>query len=135
MTSGDSEHGIQEGEAQLMMGRMLHVLQDLTQFVSRISDLVKHTVQQLASLYSPEGCVTIASVCLWDVHFTVLNFVLQDVACYQLPRNSFASKYVVMIVMSKCYCASECLCSQFSYAVEISFPPILLLSPKGDNYL
>ena len=53
--AGDPEHGIQEGEAQLMMGRMLHVLQDLTQFVSRISDLVKHTVQQLASLYSPEG--------------------------------------------------------------------------------
>ena len=129
MTSGDPEHGIQEGEAQLMMGRMLHVLQDLTQFVSRISDLVRHTVQQLASLYSPEGWVTIESVFM-DVYITVLNFVLQDVACYQLPRNSFASEYVVMVVVSKCYCASECLCSQFSYGVEISLPPIPSLSPK-----
>lgn len=57
LCSGDPDHGIQEGEAQLMMGRMLHVLQDLTQFVSRITDLVRHTVQQLASLYSTEGYV------------------------------------------------------------------------------
>ena len=60
--AGDPEHGIQEGEAQLMMGRMLHILQDLTQFVSHITDLVKHTVQQLASLYSPEGWVRIMNV-------------------------------------------------------------------------
>ncbi len=38
-----------------MMGRMLSLLQDLTLFVNRISELVKSTLQQLASLYSTEG--------------------------------------------------------------------------------
>jgi hypothetical protein len=93
--AGDPEHGIQEGEAQLMMGRMLHVLQDLTQFVSRISDLVKHTVQQLASLYSPEGCVILGwyGCTFW---YNVELFALQDIACDQLPWNSPAGNCVVM---------------------------------------
>ena len=53
-----------------MMGRMLHVLQDLTQFVTRISDLVKHAVQQLASLYSPEGYVgVVMNVCVHGCAF------------------------------------------------------------------
>lgn len=79
-----------------MMGRMLHVLQDLTQFVSRISDLVKHTVQQLACLYSMEGWVGITSVCI--VPFTMLNFMLQNIACYQLAWNSPTGKNMVKVV-------------------------------------
>jgi len=56
---GDSEGNLQEGEAQLMMGRMLHTLQDLTLFVNRISELVLNMVQQMASLYSPEGLLRV----------------------------------------------------------------------------
>lgn len=52
---GDLEKGLQEGEAQLMMGRMLSVLQDLTLFVNRINELVKNMLQQMSSLYSQEG--------------------------------------------------------------------------------
>ena len=52
---GDAERMVQEGEAQLMMGRMISLLQDLTLFVNRISELVKNMIQQAASLYSSEG--------------------------------------------------------------------------------
>ncbi|CAI8002431.1 WASH complex subunit 4 [Geodia barretti] len=57
---GTGEDGVlQDGEAQLMMGRMLQLLQDLTMFVNRISELVKSILQQLASLHSTQATLNV----------------------------------------------------------------------------
>ncbi|XP_070557659.1 WASH complex subunit 4-like isoform X2 [Ptychodera flava] len=41
----------EEGEAQIQMGRMLPLLQELSSFVTRCYEVVKHIVHQLSSLY------------------------------------------------------------------------------------
>ena len=46
-----------------MMSRMLCTYATGFDSVSRISELVKHTVQQLASLYIPEGYVIVVYYC------------------------------------------------------------------------
>ena len=48
-----TDHGtLEEGESQLMMGRMLPILQDLTNFVNRVYTLVKNIVWQLSAFHS-----------------------------------------------------------------------------------
>jgi WASH complex subunit 7 len=49
-----SAKDLQEGEAQLQLGRILPLLQDLSSFVVRVYAVVKKVIQQLAALYAPE---------------------------------------------------------------------------------
>ena len=48
----EGENGLQEGEAQIQMGRMMPLLQELSCFVSRCYEVVKSVLQQLSSLYT-----------------------------------------------------------------------------------
>ncbi|XP_078001541.1 WASH complex subunit 4-like [Glandiceps talaboti] len=48
---GGSADAQEEGEAQIQMGRMLPLLQELSSFVTRCYEVVKHVIHQLASLY------------------------------------------------------------------------------------
>lgn len=41
-----------DGDSQLLMGRMMATLQDLSSFVVRCYDVVRNTVQQLAALHN-----------------------------------------------------------------------------------
>ncbi|XP_011270327.1 hypothetical protein CAOG_08707, partial [Capsaspora owczarzaki ATCC 30864] len=43
---------LEEGDVQLKIGRLLPLLQDLSNFVTRVQDVVKNTVQQLGALYT-----------------------------------------------------------------------------------
>ena len=57
-------------------------------FVNRISELVKHTLQQLASLHSPEAYVN--AVMTITVYSSLL--LLQDFECDECKWNPFNSK-------------------------------------------
>ncbi|XP_064632766.1 WASH complex subunit 4-like isoform X2 [Lineus longissimus] len=68
---GEPENGLDEGEAQIQMGRLLPLLQELSCFVTRCYDLVKNVMHQLASLYiNPKSSERIIDVT--DVHFQII---------------------------------------------------------------
>ncbi|KAG1671599.1 WASH complex subunit 4 [Nymphon striatum] len=65
---GEPSDGLQEGDAQIYIGRMFPIFNQLSCFVTRCYEVVKNSMQQLASLYiSLKGGVTVMSVT--DVHF------------------------------------------------------------------
>ncbi|XP_071809991.1 WASH complex subunit 4-like [Asterias amurensis] len=49
---GEPETGLEEGEAQVQMGRMMPFIQDMSCFVNRCNEVIKGTIHQLASLYN-----------------------------------------------------------------------------------
>ncbi|XP_041350230.1 WASH complex subunit 4-like isoform X3 [Gigantopelta aegis] len=49
---GEPETGLEEGDAQVQMGRIIPLLQELSCFVSRSYEVVKNVVQQFSCLYS-----------------------------------------------------------------------------------
>ncbi|XP_072038890.1 WASH complex subunit 4-like [Amphiura filiformis] len=49
---GEPEAGLEEGEAQVQMGRMMPFMQELSCFVSRCYEVVRNVIQQLSSLYN-----------------------------------------------------------------------------------
>ncbi|XP_022098788.1 WASH complex subunit 4-like [Acanthaster planci] len=49
---GEPETGLEEGEAQVQMGRMMPFMQELSCFINRCYEVVRSTVHQLASLYN-----------------------------------------------------------------------------------
>ncbi|KAI0213688.1 WASH complex subunit 4 [Lamellibrachia satsuma] len=62
---------LEEGEAQIMMGRMVPLLQELSCFVTRCYEVVKHILQQLSSLYtSGRSIPKVMNVS--DVHFQMI---------------------------------------------------------------
>ncbi|XP_057296069.1 WASH complex subunit 4-like isoform X2 [Hydractinia symbiolongicarpus] len=66
---GLGEKTLEEGEPQLYLGRMLSVLQDISNFVQRSYEVIQHIVHQLASMYTREGQRIID---VSDVHFLTL---------------------------------------------------------------
>lgn len=52
INKGSDKEQAQEGENQVRLGRVLPLLQDLSNFVKRSYEVVKNVVQQLAMLYS-----------------------------------------------------------------------------------
>ena len=52
INKGSDKEQAQEGENQVRLGRVLSLLQDLSNFVKRSYEVVKNVVQQLAMLYS-----------------------------------------------------------------------------------
>ncbi|KAL5013534.1 hypothetical protein ScPMuIL_007804 [Solemya velum] len=74
---GEPESGLEEGEAQIQIGRIIPLLQELSCFVTRSYDVVKHVVHQLSSLYSASrGGPKLIDVS--DVHFSVVYEQLGD---------------------------------------------------------
>eukprot|EP00057_Strongylocentrotus_purpuratus_P007399 XP_011661873.1 PREDICTED: WASH complex subunit 7 [Strongylocentrotus purpuratus] len=49
---GEPETGLEEGEAQVQMGRLMPFLQELSCYVNRCYEVVKNMVDQLAALYN-----------------------------------------------------------------------------------
>ncbi|XP_031573328.1 WASH complex subunit 4-like [Actinia tenebrosa] len=64
-----SETELEEGEAQVKMGRMLPLLQEISSFVTRCYEVVKNVLQQLGSLYNKTGPKVIDTT---GVHFTTV---------------------------------------------------------------
>ncbi|EDO43986.1 predicted protein, partial [Nematostella vectensis] len=64
-----SEQELEEGEAQVRLGRMLPLLQEISSFVTRCYDVVKSVLQQLGSLHNKGGPKVID---VNGVHFTTV---------------------------------------------------------------
>jgi len=75
---GEPSSGLEEGDAQVQIGRMMSLLQELSCFVNRVYEVVKHVIQQLASLYSGvKGGTKVMDVA--EVHFQTVYEFLGDV--------------------------------------------------------
>lgn len=74
---GEPEKGLEDGDAQVQMGRMFPLLQELSCFVTRSYEVVRNVVQQMACLYtsSRSGAKLID---VTDVHFQVVFEHLGD---------------------------------------------------------
>lgn len=46
-------NGDSDGDAQVLMGRMMATLQDLYSFVTRSYEVIRNTVQQMSVLHNP----------------------------------------------------------------------------------
>ncbi|XP_067134049.1 WASH complex subunit 4 isoform X3 [Centruroides vittatus] len=65
---GEPKGGFQEGDAQIAIGRIISVMQELSCFVNRCNLVVKNTIHQMASLYTNnKNGPTLIDVT--DVHF------------------------------------------------------------------
>jgi len=67
---GEPEEGLEEGEAQIQIGRMFSLLQELSCFVNRSYEVVKSVVKQLSCLFSNRPGPKMIDVT--DVHFQVV---------------------------------------------------------------
>ncbi|UYV81128.1 KIAA1033 [Cordylochernes scorpioides] len=72
--SEPAQDGLQEGEVYLYIGRMTHLMQDLSIFVTRSYAVVKNVVHQLSSLYSR----TQPTINMADVHLETVFRYLGD---------------------------------------------------------
>ncbi|XP_055882277.1 WASH complex subunit 4-like isoform X2 [Biomphalaria glabrata] len=73
---GEPEEGLEEGEAQIQIGRMFSLLQELSCFISRCSEVVKAVMRQLSCLYTNKPGPKMIDVT--DVHFQVVFEHLAD---------------------------------------------------------
>lgn len=65
---GEPKGGFQEGDAQIAIGRIISIMQELSCFVNRCNLVIKNTIHQMASLYSNnKNGPTLIDVT--DVHF------------------------------------------------------------------
>ena len=62
-----------------MMGRMLPILQDLTNFVNRVYALVKNIVWQLSAFHSKSRCVCCSAVHLCSLALLNLDTTVKFV--------------------------------------------------------
>ncbi|XP_052679123.1 WASH complex subunit 4-like isoform X3 [Crassostrea angulata] len=74
---GEPEKGLAEGEAQVQIGRMMPLIQELSCFVNRTNEVVKNVIQQFACLFSVvRNGPKLLDVS--DVHFQVVYEHLGD---------------------------------------------------------
>jgi len=88
---GLSEETLDEGEAQIHMGNMLSVLQDIANFVQRSYEVIQNVMQQLASIYTKEGAKVID---VQNVHLLTLfehfgNLLTTVITLDEIINNSF----------------------------------------------
>ncbi|XP_067685139.1 WASH complex subunit 4-like isoform X2 [Haliotis asinina] len=74
---GEPETGLADGDAQVQMGKIIPLLQELHCFVTRSYEVVKNVVQQFASLYSNTRSGP-KLIDVTDVHFQVVFAHLAD---------------------------------------------------------
>ncbi|XP_050413504.1 WASH complex subunit 4 [Patella vulgata] len=74
---GELEQGLEDGDAQVQMGRMIPLFQELSCFVSRSYDVIRNVCQQLSSLHNAyrNGPKLID---VTDVHFTPVYSHIAD---------------------------------------------------------
>ncbi|XP_053377942.1 WASH complex subunit 4-like isoform X3 [Mercenaria mercenaria] len=75
---GEPEEGLPEGEAQIQIGRMIPLLQELSCFVMRCNEVVKNVVHQLSCLYSTARAGP-KLIDVTDVHFQTVFEHLGDI--------------------------------------------------------
>ncbi|XP_059151833.1 WASH complex subunit 4-like isoform X4 [Physella acuta] len=73
---GEPDTGLEEGEAQIQIGRMFSLLQELSCFVSRCYEVTKFVLKQLSCLYTNKPGPKMIDV--KDVHFQVVFEHLGD---------------------------------------------------------
>ncbi|CAH1784090.1 unnamed protein product, partial [Owenia fusiformis] len=74
---GEPEEGLQEGEAQIQMGRMMSMFQDLHCFIFRSYEVVRSVMHQMASLHV-SGRNTPKVIDVTDTHFQTVYEHLGD---------------------------------------------------------
>nr|XP_006817005.1 PREDICTED: WASH complex subunit 7-like [Saccoglossus kowalevskii] len=87
---GDSQ---EEGEAQIQIGRMLPLLQDLSSFVSRCYEVVRNIIHQMASLYSRDGSPIID---VSQVHFQSIYEHLGDLLTVLVTLDEIIINHVTL---------------------------------------
>lgn len=92
---GEPEDNVLEGEAQLQMGRMIPLLQEVSFFVTRSYEVVKLVFQQMSQLYTAEKGPT-KLVNVTDVHFQVVYEHLGDLLAVLITLDSIISKHATL---------------------------------------
>ncbi|KAK3584050.1 hypothetical protein CHS0354_031097 [Potamilus streckersoni] len=72
---GEPESGLQDGEAQIQIGRMIPLFQELSCFVIRCNDVVRNVIHQCSCLYSVQVSSSRSGpklIDVSDVHFQVV---------------------------------------------------------------
>ena len=91
------------------------VRQDLTMFVNRISELVKHTLQQMASLHSPQAYVLAATFHpMIYIHVHVHVHVLSHFFLYTGLYMYMYMYYHTFFFTQDCTCTCTCTITLFS---------------------
>jgi len=83
---------LEEGEAQIRVGRMLSFLKDVSNFVQRSYEVVKNVLLQLSSLYN-RGSQTVMGVT--DVHFTVVFEELGDLLSVLITLDKIVANSII----------------------------------------
>ena len=89
--------------------------QDLTMFVNRISELVKHTLQQLASLHSPQAYVGTYVACVYSTSDTLRLYSTSDLS-YCRTLNVMNANGIHLTVSSYTVAVHSQLCSVYIYS-------------------
>ncbi|XP_071139375.1 WASH complex subunit 4-like isoform X2 [Mytilus edulis] len=74
---GEPDEGLQDGDAQVQMGKMMSLIQELSCFVTRSYEVVKSVVQQFSCLYTASRSGP-KLINVTDVHFQVVYEHLGD---------------------------------------------------------
>ncbi|XP_052780074.1 WASH complex subunit 4-like isoform X2 [Mya arenaria] len=74
---GEPEEGLSEGEAQIQIGRMITLFQELSCYVARSNEVVKNVIQQMSCLYNTARAGP-KLIDVSDVHFQTVFEHLGD---------------------------------------------------------
>ncbi|CAE1304616.1 MRT43 [Acanthosepion pharaonis] len=92
---GEVDSNLPECEGQIQMGRMMPLLQELSCFVTRIYEVVKNVVQQLAALYTtPKSGTKLIDVT--GVHFQVVFGHLGDLLTVLITLDKIIENHAVL---------------------------------------
>jgi len=69
---GEPVSGLEEGQAQIQMGRIISMLQELSCFVTRSNEVVKNVLQQLTCLYTSGKTAVPKVMDMSDIHFQLV---------------------------------------------------------------
>ncbi|ESO99519.1 hypothetical protein LOTGIDRAFT_113446 [Lottia gigantea] len=87
---GEPEEGLEEGEAQVQMGRMIPLFQELSCFVSRSYDVIRNICQQLSALHNSYKSGP-KLIDVTDVHFTPVYSHMADLLGVLITLDSIIS--------------------------------------------
>ncbi|XP_019624304.1 PREDICTED: WASH complex subunit SWIP-like [Branchiostoma belcheri] len=92
---GELDKVQEEGEAQVQMGRMMPVLQELSCFVSRCYEVVRNTVQQLGSLHTSDRTAP-KTIDVSQVHFQPVYEHLGDLLTVLTTLDSIVETHTIL---------------------------------------
>ncbi|XP_052261533.1 WASH complex subunit 4-like isoform X2 [Dreissena polymorpha] len=93
---GEPEEGLQEGDAQIQIGRMIPFLQELSCYVSRCNEVVKNVVQQMSSLHSTARAGQ-KLIDVSDVHFQAVFEHLGDLLGVLITLDELIASHTTLL--------------------------------------